>query len=78
MSFAAEYRQGKKDSQTFEFVAYAACGLFGCAVVGVVTVGVMIWNTPYDKPAGQEAYASARATPAAALASSSNSRGRKP
>lgn len=60
MSFAVQYRQGKKESAKFEIMAYAICGFIGCLVVGAIGIGVAIWNTQYNMPAGRETVANAR------------------
>ena len=44
MSFAAEFRQGKKQAQQFEKVAFMACGIAGCVLVGFVAVAVTIFH----------------------------------
>lgn len=44
MSFAVEFRQGKREAQRFEAMAYAVCGLAACVLVAFGAVAVSIWN----------------------------------
>jgi len=60
VSFAAQFREGKKQAQQFEKAAFVACGIAACVLAGFVAVALAIWgmherkgyfthhNSPYE------------------------------
>ncbi len=68
MSFASEYRQGKREALRFELLAYGLFGFIGCLVAATASIGVMAWNMQHGDPAAtMTARAPAASRPAPVL-----------
>jgi hypothetical protein len=50
MSFATEFRQQKRDQRQQLIVTSVVWSVMSCALVGVVCVGVLVWQAEPDAP----------------------------
>jgi hypothetical protein len=50
MSFATNFRQSKRDQRQALIVTSALWSVVSCTMVGVVSLGVYIWQTEPDEP----------------------------